>query len=40
MYWVKKEKQKQKIKIQIKPYTTMTLVQLIDLFIGQICGKW
>lgn len=24
----------------IIPYTTMTQVQLIELFIGQICGKW
>lgn len=24
----------------IIPYTSMTQVQLIDLFIGTICGKW
>lgn len=35
MYWAEKKKNH-----TIIPYTTMTQVQLIDLFIGHICGKW
>lgn len=38
MYWVKKKKKLNK-NHTIIPSTTMTQVQLMDLFIGQICGE-